>query len=184
MGNVRKIPPAALVAGVLYRDDDIYDRTIEALKTEYGPLEKESPPFPFDMTDYYAPEMGGYLFKRFVCFSDPVDPGDLSRIKLFTNGLETEFARTVDDKIRRRVNIDPGYVTMSKLVLATTKDYSHRIYIGEGIFAETTLRFLKGSFAPIDTTYPDYATPLALGFFNSVRAFVKENRELWTRNSE
>ena len=73
----------------------------------------------------------------------------------------------------RTVNIDPGYVTLSKLVLATTKDYSHRIFIGRGIFAETTLRFLKGTFTAHETTYPDYRTPLAIDFFNEVREFVK-----------
>ena len=77
----------------------------------------------------------------------------------------------------RTVNIDPGYITLSKLVLASTKDYSHRIYIGKGIYAETTLRFIHGSFKPIDTTYPDYRTQLAIDFFNRTRDFLKRDTD-------
>jgi len=184
MGSVQEVPPAALVAGILYAGDDVYSRTVDILRREYGPVGMESPPFPFDMTDYYTEEMGGGLIKRFVCFTDPILLERLPGIKLFTNAVESDFAVHDGEHPCRRINIDPGYVTMSKLVLATTKDYSHRIYIGEGIFAETTLRFLRGSFMPLDTTYPDYKTPLALTFFNDVRDFVKRNRHQWTRKSE
>ena len=78
-------------------------------------------------------------------------------------------------QLQLAVNIDPGYVTLSKLVLATTKDYSHRIYIGKGIYGEVTLQYTKGTFTPFPHTYPDYQTRIAIEFFNQVRDFVKKN---------
>ena len=180
MGTVTTPQPAALIAGICYADSIVYDKAMKRLAAVYGPLEIESPAFPFDMTDYYTGEMGAGLVKRFLCFSRPVPLESLPGIKILTNGVENDLASVKDDRIARRINIDPGYVTLSKLVLATTKDYSHRIYIGEGIYAEVTLRFAGGAFTAHDTTYPDYQSPLAIDFFNTVRDFVKRNRRQWT----
>jgi len=183
MGIVREVSPAALVAGVFSAEPELMERAVAVLAGRFGSVEAESPPFDFTMTDYYTGEMGGNLKKRFYCFSVPVSPGDLPEIKLFTNGVELEFARREGGETRRRVNIDPGYVTLSKLVLASTKDYSHRIYVGGGIYAEVTLRFVGGTFIPLETTYPDYKTPLAIEFFNGVREYVKRQRTEWTRRN-
>jgi len=183
MGIVREVPPAALVAGVFSAEPELMERAAAVLAGKYGPVEAKSPVFDFTMTDYYTGEMGENLKKRFYCFSEPVSPADLPEIKLFTNGIESEFARERDGETRRRVNMDPGYVTLSKLVLASTKDYSHRIYVGGGIYAEVTLRFVRGTFAPLETTYPDYRIPLAIEFFNGVREYVKRNRAAWTRKN-
>jgi len=183
MGQMRDVPPAALIAGLTFATPGALDEAMRRLAGSFGPVEMESPVFAFDMTGYYHDEMGGNLEKRFLCFREPVDRGALSSVKLATNGIERELARPDSDPPRRTVNIDPGYVTLSKLVLASTKDYSHRIYVGGGVFAETTLRFVRGTFAPIDTTYPDYRTPLAIDFFNSVRDFVKRNRQAWIRKN-
>lgn len=185
MGTVQAPQPAALIAGIFYADSNVhvYEKAMKRLADKYGPLEIEGPSFRFDMTDYYTGEMGAGLVKRFVCFSRPIPLESLSGIKLFTNGVENDLADVDDERMARRINIDPGYVTLSKLVLATTKDYSHRIYIGEGIFAEVTLRFAGGTFNAHDTTFPDYQTPLAIDFFNTVRDFVKRNRYQWTSES-
>ncbi len=184
MGRVREISPAVLVAGITWADDDALSSALRDLVRTFGPVEIESPDFAFDMTDYYTEEMGGGLRKRFICFRRPIPMDDLPGIKLATNAVETTYTQSPDGSGSRRVNIDPGYVTLSKLVLATTKDYSHRVYIGRGIFAETTLRFVGGSFVPFDTTYPDYRTPLALDFFNLVRDYVKRNAHGWTREHD
>ena len=181
MGNVREVSPAALVAGITWADGTVFSAALKDLVRSFGPFEMESPDFDFDMTDYYTEEMGAGLKKRFVCFRRPTALDDLPGIKLATNAIETVLAQPPDGSGPRRVNIDPGYVTLSKLVLATTKDYSHRVYIGKGIFGETTLRFVGGSFIPFDTTYPDYRTPLAIDFFNLVRDYVKRSSHGWIR---
>lgn len=183
MGTPREPDPAALIAGITYTDREVLDAALEMLTGAFGPVEFSSPEFVFDMTDYYVPEMGAVLFKQFFCFRDPLLPGDLPAVKLSTNAVELRLAGHDDGEVRRRVNIDPGYVTLSKLVLASTKDYSHRVYIGRGVFAEVTLRYVRGEFLPIDTTYPDYRTPLALEFLTAARDHVKRNRPSWTRES-
>lgn len=184
MGQIRDVPLAALIAGILYADEGSVGRASQMLVCEFGPIEIVSPVFYFTMTDYYATEMGELLKKKFCCFSHPIHPESLPDIKLMTNRIESELAHDENEHLMRTVNIDPGYVTLSKLVLATTKDYSHRIFIGKGIFAETTLRYRDGKFTPIDITYPDYRTPLAIDFFNDVRDFVKRNRNLWNHQKE
>ena len=184
MGTVRKVPQAALIAGITYADSDVLDKAVNSLEDEFGSLEMKSADFDFTMTDYYADEMGKDLKKIFCCFENPVELETLPDIKHRTNEIELRFAEVDEGNIRRRVNIDPGYVTLSKLVLVTTKDYSHRIFIGKGIYAETTLRFIKDSFMPLETTYPDYKTKLAIDFFNKVRDYLKEKRNTWTREKE
>ena len=177
MGKIRPVLPAALITGITFSSDEVVQNALLQLTGEFGPLAFQSDVFDFTMTDYYTAEMGENLKKRFCCFERPIEIGRLPDIKLFTNDIEMDFACGDDDNPLRSVNIDPGYVTLSKLVLATTKDYSHRIYIGKGIYGEITLHFMKGDFRPFFHTYPDHQTPLAIGFFNQVRDFVKKNGE-------
>jgi hypothetical protein len=184
MGEIKEVLPGALIAGITFGDNYDLDQVLDILKEEYGPLEMESPVFDFSMTDYYTKEMGAGLRKQFLCFERPLELHNLPDAKVRTNEIEMRFLREQGGIPARRVNIDPGYVVLSKLVLATTKDYCHRIYIGNGIYAETTLRFVGGAFTPIDSTYADYQTPLALTFFNSVREFVKKNRHIWSSKKE
>ena len=183
MGVVHQVEPAALIMGVLYGDAELAEQALDIISRNYGPLEMRSDPFEFSMTGYYAAEMGGSLRKFFCCLRDPVMPDALPSIKLSTNEIEQMFADTTGGTPKRRINIDPGYVTHAKLVLASTKDFSHRIYIGSGIYAETTLRCAGGELVPLDTTYPDYRTPPALDFFNQVRLYVKRNRKQWIRHA-
>lgn len=183
MGTSHEPSPAALTVGITFADREALDTALEMLRCDYGPVEFASPEFIFDMTDYYIPEMGENLRKQFFCFRDPIRLEMLPGIKHRTNDIEMRLARMEAGVIHRRVNLDPGYVTLAKLVLATTKDYSHRVYIGDGMYAETTLRFVRGVFAPFETTYPDHQTPLALEFFNAAREFVKRNLPVWTHGN-
>ena len=174
MGKIRPVLPAAFITGITFSSEAVMQNALQKLTGEFGPLAFQSDVFDFTMTDYYTAEMGENLKKRFCCFERPIEIGRLPDIKLFTNDVEMEFARGDDDNPLRSVNIDPGYVTLSKLVLATTKDYSHRIYIGKGIYGEITLHYMKGEFRPFFHTYPDHQTPLAIEFFNQVRDYIKK----------
>ncbi len=169
MGNVSKPNPVTLIAAIMAPDPETIQTAKGKLCSSFGEIDLKSEAFQFDFSRYYEREMGRGLIKEFISFSDLVEPGSLAEIKLFTNGIESELADTIDGNLRRRANIDPGYVTLGNLVLASTKDAGHRIYIGQGIYAELTLRFLKGSFRELEWTYRDYATDFAIGFFNSVR---------------
>lgn len=131
----------------------------------YGPVDIISRWFPFNYTDYYAAEMGAPLFRRMIGFKPLIKQPELAAIKVRTNTIEQQFC----DGRRRTVNIDPGYMLQERFVLATGKNYSHRIYIGQGIYADLTLIYRKGSFRTLDWTYPDYAAPRMIAFLNRVR---------------
>jgi len=120
---------------------------------------------PFDHTDYYAAEMGCDLKRRIFAFQELICPSQLPDLKLWSNSIEEDWA--VSGK--RRVNIDVGYISLGKLVLATTKNHSHRLYLGEGIYGEVTLRFVRGHFEPWPWTYPDYASTEYRKIFGEIR---------------
>ncbi len=158
-----------LVIGFIYQDEAVFITARDKLKKQFGRIDFEPPALDFNCTDYYAPELGTGLKRKFISFSRLIPIQDLYQIKLYTNRLESRLAK--DGK--RRVNIDPGYLDMAKLVLATTKDYAHRIFLRKGIFAEVALSFKNDSFAPNDWTYPDYRTPEYINIFNQIRKLLR-----------
>ena len=171
MGIPIKPEPAKLIAGLIAVPDFLNDALKELEKT-FGPITLKSEVIPFDKTNYYEPEMGKGLVRVWVAFDKLIEQDEIVEIKLRTNEIERKWM--VEGK--RKVNIDPGYVTESKLVLATTKNYSHRIYLRDGIYAEVTLIYRKKQgFEPLQWTYPDYREKTALEFFNRVREEYRED---------
>lgn len=166
MGTVRKPLPVKLIVSAFAGEEALLAEAKVRLVAEFGPIDYESALLPFDHTTYYTPEFGPGLVRRIWAFDKLIEQGDLAVIKRRTNDLEAEGAVGG----RRRINLDPGFVSHSKMVLATTKDHAHRIYIGEGIYAEVTLYFRDGSFRAWPWTYPDYANPSYLEIFNQIRA--------------
>lgn len=157
--------PAKLVVGFFVRDRQLAAAVIEGLEARFGPADLVSPWLPFDFTSYYTREMGQPLYRRVAAFKDLVDQKQLPDIKHETNDMEAAFA--ADD--RRQVNIDPGYLLLERLVLATGKNFSHRIYLGRGIYADLTLIYRKGRFEALPWTYPDYADARLQRFLIKVR---------------
>jgi hypothetical protein len=165
MGKAVKYPPVKLIAGFIFNDENAYRKARVVLIRRFGPIDFESGVIPFEYTDYYEKEFGKGLKRVFVSFKKPVSLDRLARIKIFTNKVENSLAV----KRRRMVNIDPGFVDLAKLVLATTKDFCHRIYLDKGIFAEVTLFYKDRSFRHWDWTYPDYRTAEYITVFNHIR---------------
>lgn len=145
--------PAKLVIGLFMKDKGLIEPLATELTNRFGPVDTVSCWLVFDFTSYYAREMGTPLFRRMFSFKNLIRQSDLAAIKLITNEIEKTYA--VDNK--RRVNIDPGYMLQERFVLATGKNFSHRIYIGQGIYADLTLIYQKGAFQTLPWTYPDYA---------------------------
>ncbi len=176
MGEIRLSGPVKLVMGILAKDREWLGRAREELGGVFGRTDIESPTVPFDFTDYYAGEMGGRsLTRQWVGFESLVVPDGLAGIKLKTNLLEQELSQ----EGKRPVNLDPGYVNDSRLVLATTKDFAHRIYLGSGIYGEVTLVYKEGTFRALEWTYPDYKTPEALAFLEKARTLYLSQREAY-----
>lgn len=157
--------PARLVVGVYTADKSLFDPILAGLKALYGEVDTLSDWMAFDRTDYYEKEMGRPLFRRMASFETLIGQDDLADIKLSTNAIEAEY--TVDGK--RTVNIDPGYMLLSRFILATGKDFSHRIYIGKGIYGDLTLIYTKGGFKTLPWTYSDYTEQAMTSYLLAVR---------------
>ncbi len=170
MGRIKEVLPAKLIIGLIARKEAL-ETALAEIESAFGPIDAASDVIPFDWTNYYEDEMGKDLLRQWVSVKGLVAQESLPDIKLKTNDIE--MAHAVDG--RRNMNLDPGFILHSKLVLATTKDYSHRIYVGKGIYAEVTLIYRKKvGFEPLPWTYPDYRSELARSFFNRVRARYME----------
>jgi len=166
-------PPKAakLVMSFLYREEDVLAAVLTAADAEFGPLDFLSEALPFEFTSYYRLEMGQNLKRRLAGFRLLIRPEDLPGIKLWANDRES---RHLSEKGGRKINIDPGYLASAKFILATGKDYSHRIYLGSGIYGDLTLMFQKGSFLALPWTYPDYASSPLINLITLLR-----RRYLW-----
>ena len=166
MGKIRNYNPLVkLIIGFIYKDEAIFIKSKDQLKRKFGRIDFKSDPLDFNHTAYYEKEMGVGLKRRFISFAKPISIQDLYLIKLYTNRLEGRFLNSGV----RQVNIDPGYLDLAKLVLASTKDYAHRIYLRKGIFAEVTLSYRNNSFTFNDWTYPDYRSQEYIDIFNKIR---------------
>jgi len=174
MGEAHQPRPMKLIVGMLAGRPEWFQAAERHLTSRFGPIDLASDPVPFDFTDYYEPEMGPGLLRRFVAHERLVSPAELAPVKMHTNLIERELAHELAADVPRPVNLDPGILDGSKLILATTKDYTHRIYLALGIYAEITLTWRKGSFAPTPWTYRDYCTEPYLAFFARARARLIE----------
>jgi hypothetical protein len=161
-----------MVIGILLRDKALIERIIDGLDTPFGPLDLVSPWLPFDFTEYYAQEMGAPLHRRMLAYKGLVAQDRLPAFKHITNRIETELA--VHD--RRRVNIDPGLLLPERFVLATGKNFTHRIYLGQGIYADLTLIYRQGGFQTLPWTYPDYADGRLQDFLLRARRKLQHDR--------
>jgi hypothetical protein len=113
------------------------------------------------------------LLKQFFAFERLVDPAALADWKLASMGWEADYQRLGRHPEPRPLNLDPGYLTEAKLVLATTKDRDHRIYLSRGIYAENTLFFHRGAWEPRPWTYPDYRRADYHEFFTRCRNYLR-----------
>ncbi len=165
MGRIVEHLPVKLVTSIIYRDERYLKAVRNRLAERFGSFGSLSMNIPFDQTDYYCEEMGSPLERELLNFEGLVPCGDIAAVKIFTNKVEDDLK----ENGKRNVNIDPGYLTAAKLVLLTTKDYSHRIYLGSGIYAECTLHYSCNEFRPWQWTYPDYATDKMREYYAKVR---------------
>ena len=166
MGSIETAPPVLLLAGITVNSNADLHVVTDALVKKWGNIRAATDCYRFDpFTSYYRKEMGRDLTKQIIVFSESMMPEQLPDRKTETNDLEHLW--TKDGK--RSVNIDPGYLTPLALVLATTKPAGHRVYLRDGIYAETTLRYVFGSYSKWEWTYPDYAQPSVTEFLNSLR---------------
>jgi hypothetical protein len=166
MSKPGTVDPVKLFFSVFAKDTELLSKTIENLSSTYGKPDFISAVMLFDYTDYYSPEMGENLVRRFLAMEKLIRPEDLPDIKMATNEMEDKLAADS----RRRVNIDPGYISKAHLILATGKPYTHRPYLRDGIYADLTLVYQGKKFCSLSWTYPDYADEKQLLMLSKIRA--------------
>ena len=169
MSIPREAEDVKLIVSLFSPEAALIGEVIHGLEKRFGPTDWKSPELIFERTRYYAKEMGWPLNRRFISFATLISPMDIVEIKLFTNDLENRYLQAVN----RRINIDPGYISLERLILATGKNFIHRIYLGRGIYADLTLIFQGGTFRPLEWTYRDYAEAETIGYFNLLREGYK-----------
>ncbi len=174
MWDLNDPKPAKLIIGILAADRNCLHAAVEAVIDKFGKTDLASNVWPFAETDYYKDQTGPRILRQFVSFERLVALSKLAKIKHRTNRLEQKLAKSLAVPLPRPVNLDPGIIAPAKLILATTKDYSHRIYIGKKMYAEVTLIFDKGRWKPFEYTYPDYTTAHYHEFFDKVRTRLLE----------
>ncbi|MFH1854227.1 MAG: DUF4416 family protein [Candidatus Omnitrophota bacterium] len=179
MGKAKRPKKVKLIIGLLAKNKKLLNEIEELFVKDFGEIDYRGGDLLFTHTEYYKQEMGYPLKRRFVSFKKLISPGHIADIKIITNGLEEKFSTRKGAVTKRAINIDPGYVSDSKLVLATTKDYFHRIYLKKGIYAEVTLAWQNNGFRPFEWTYPDYRTPEYLEILNDIRnSYMNERNQL------
>lgn len=177
--SVRRVPrPARLLVSVIYKEERRFAEVLPRLERALGPVERTSEPFPFDRTEYYGKEMGEPLFRRFAVMERLVPRDALAAAKIGAEELEREFS----ENGMRTVNLDPGILTEENFLLATGKNYSHRVYLRDGVFADLTLVFMKGEYRTLPWTYPDIATAQIRAFLSGVREELRDARKREERN--
>ena len=169
MGLPTPPKPVKLFVALLANDPTLFAQSAAQLQSLYGPIDLESEIFPWEMTTYYRKEMGEHLLRKFVTFATLIAPDALANIKLATNALEISLSGGESPTSPRRINLDPGYVDATKLVLASAKNQAHRIYLSQGIYAEVTLLYHHGEFHPFVYTYADYQWPETYAFLRRVQ---------------
>lgn len=175
--DLQQPQPAALITAVMAPDDEVLQAVGRDLAEAFGPVSKVGPTYPFAFSRYYDREMGAGLTKQLLWFEDLVDPAQLAQIKGRAMDLERQWAQERDGALCRRVNIDPGLVTIESLVLATTKYSGHRICIAPALYAEVTLLYQKGQYRPFEWTYADYQDPKVGRFLLEIRADLMARRQ-------
>jgi len=171
MGLVKQYIPEKLVIGLLGSSRELIEESADKCCEKWGECDYRSGIREFTYTDYYNKEMGTPLFRLFLSFRELVSPDILTEIKEWSNEVELEYS--VDSK--RKINLDPGIMALSRFVLATTKESAHRIALKHGMWAEITLTFQGGEFQPLPWTYPDFRSDENRAILKEIRTIYKEN---------
>ncbi len=177
MGIPHDFEPEKLIIGIIYCDTEILEKALVQLEKKFGPIESVSEEFSFsdEYSSYYDNELGGKGMRRIYSFVNLVDPSLQADIKEYTNELENSFFR--------RINLDPGFISHGRLLLATTKPTGFRIPLKNGIYTELTLFYARGGWHKLPWSYRDYQSERVQRFITKVRkTYLNQRKELKENN--
>lgn len=173
MGEIRIPQPVKFFTGILTSIPEILPHAEKTLAAQFGAVDLRSKQFIFDKTHYYDEEMGSPIYRYFLSFDTLMEPSAIAAAKIQTNEMESKFA-TEYPQLKRPINLDPGYLEQSKIVLASTKNFFHRILLSDGIYGEVTLHFEEGSWKAFPWTFPDFKSDRYSEFFMSLRNLYRD----------
>jgi hypothetical protein len=171
LGKIRNQKKVKLIVGLISARENLFLKVEELLSAKFGKVDFRSEIIPFEHTDYYENELGHGLRRQFLSFKHLIRPEDLVMLKIFANTIEAKLAL----KNLRQINVDPGYLNDAKVVLASTKDFTHRLYLEKGIFGEITLYYKNNTYNAWPWTFPDYKTREYIDIFNHIRKIYLED---------
>lgn len=165
MSKPKEQAQVKLIVSIIARDKNIIKPILSNLQERFGNIDFISEKMDFSHTEYYNDEIGDNLFRKIISFDKLICPSDLADVKIFTNSVEVQYS----DNGKRKANIDPGYIAMEKFVLASCKNFSHRIYLSEGVYADLTLIYKGNNFQALEWTFPDYAKECMITLLKNLR---------------
>jgi len=168
MARLQKPPGGRLIISIIYSYMDGLSDALKMLERHFGRVQYETTEIPFT-SDQYSEEMGHNLQRRFFSFERLVERDDLVKAKSICSKLEKQFGDHIDDFTFRTVNLDPGILTSDNLVMSSCREFNHRIYLYDGVFAELTLVYARNRFVRLPWTLPDFYHDEAIAFFDRVR---------------
>ncbi|MCX7613178.1 MAG: DUF4416 family protein [Caldimicrobium sp.] len=172
MSHPKNPKPVLYFMAVAEKEKGVFLSIARSFEGDLGMIVLQGTPFDFSsFTTYYNEEMGKPIWKNFYFFEKLREPEFLPELKHRCYQVERVTALPEGN---RTVNIDPGYLNLAKVVLSTFKDYAHRIYLGNSVYAEVTLIYKERCFQSLPWTYPDYKTPQTLEIFNKARVYYKK----------
>lgn len=177
MSKLKQPEPVKFIAAVFSREASLINEVASRFEKIAGLLDYASELMAFDHTDYYRKEMGAPLYKRFFAVEQISDPAGLVEIKIQTNRVEEEYHQGDN----RTVNIDPGYLAVNRLILATGKDVAHRVYLDKGVWADLSLVYQHGAWKDLPWTYPDYSSNDVKTILLEIRKKYLEQLKTWRR---
>ena len=169
MGLIKTPQPVKLFLAQLSANPEDFEQAEGFFSEKYGLIDYQSSIFPFTFTNYYKDELGENLLRKIVAFKTLIPPPELIKAKLLGQEIEAKLGEVQAGKLKRKINLDPGFLVLGKVILASTKDHQHRIYLDQGIYAEVTLRFKHKTYLPWEWTYPDYQSPEYIEIFKQIR---------------
>ena len=186
MGDIHQHAPVLLITSAFSRYPEALDWAKAASELLWGPVGLVSDLFDFVETTYYEPTMGPHLKKVFFAYERLISPEELPAVKRQANAWEAEYAALGRHAEPRPLNLDPGYLTLGKVILASTKDHSHRLYLTDGIYGEVTLKYRDRAWLQTDWTFPDYRRPDYHQYFEACRNYLRgrQRAELEQRRAE
>ena len=173
MAHPKTIEKVKLICGIMYMGNNIFIEIKKTLVAKFGQIDFESQEYDFNFTTYYEEETGKDLKKQIIVFKKLIDRDELAEIKHYTNTIEDEFSK----EGKRKINLDPGYMTEHNVILASAKELPHKVSIGKGMFGDVVLEYRKGDYEDSRHTFPDYRTPLVKEFLKTIRKKYLQERK-------